>query len=324
MDVPERLRGRPRRRGPLALLVAVALLFTLAIAVQPAAAEPVLVSQGRPATASSAEGPFAAAAAVDGDPGTRWSSAVHRRPVDPRRPGRHHRDQPGGAALGGRVRQGVPDRGLAGRAAVEHPAHDHDGSRRHRDPRRLGVRAPRPHARHPAGHCRGATRSGSSRSTPRARAARPTAMSCCPTANREPRRPPSTTAPAGSAHRTRPSTATRRAAGRRTPRAAGPTRAGSRWTSVRVPRSTGWSSSGTRPSPRRTRSRSRTTARSGRPLLHRTTNGTGFKETLNGQRRRTSCADVRHAAQRPVRLLALGVPGLGDGRRAHHSPAAAP
>ena len=74
MDVPERLRGRPRRRGPLALLVAVALLFTLAIAVQPAAAEPVLVSQGRPATASSAEGPFAAAAAVDGDPGTRWSS----------------------------------------------------------------------------------------------------------------------------------------------------------------------------------------------------------------------------------------------------------
>ncbi|MFE6133789.1 discoidin domain-containing protein [Streptomyces sp. NPDC056437] len=36
--------------------------------------EPVLVSQGRPATASSAEGPFAAAAAVDGDPGTRWSS----------------------------------------------------------------------------------------------------------------------------------------------------------------------------------------------------------------------------------------------------------
>ncbi|MBT2900979.1 hypothetical protein, partial [Streptomyces sp. McG3] len=39
----------------------------------PAAA--VLVSQGKPATASSTEGPFGAAAAVDGDTATRWSSA---------------------------------------------------------------------------------------------------------------------------------------------------------------------------------------------------------------------------------------------------------
>ena len=34
-----------------------------------------LLSQGRPVVASSAEGPFAAANAVDGNAGTRWSSA---------------------------------------------------------------------------------------------------------------------------------------------------------------------------------------------------------------------------------------------------------
>jgi hypothetical protein len=34
-----------------------------------------LLSQGKPATASSVEGPFVAANAVDGDTGTRWGSA---------------------------------------------------------------------------------------------------------------------------------------------------------------------------------------------------------------------------------------------------------
>ncbi|WP_031033928.1 discoidin domain-containing protein, partial [Streptomyces sp. NRRL WC-3725] len=38
-------------------------------------AAPVLLSQGSPTTASSTEGPFAASNAVDGNSGTRWSSA---------------------------------------------------------------------------------------------------------------------------------------------------------------------------------------------------------------------------------------------------------
>ncbi|MDT0488348.1 discoidin domain-containing protein, partial [Streptomyces doebereineriae] len=69
-------RGTPRLRGALAVMAAVALLFTLSVALAPerAVAAPVLVSRGKPVTASSTEGPFAAANAVDGDPGTRWSS----------------------------------------------------------------------------------------------------------------------------------------------------------------------------------------------------------------------------------------------------------
>lgn len=69
-------RGTPRLRGALAVMAAVALLFTLSVALAPerAVAAPVLVSQGKPATASSAEGPFTAPNAVDGNRGTRWSS----------------------------------------------------------------------------------------------------------------------------------------------------------------------------------------------------------------------------------------------------------
>ncbi|MEO3747554.1 discoidin domain-containing protein [Plantactinospora sp. B5E13] len=71
---------RRRRSRPVALGVAATLLLTLAplVASAPAAsAAPTLLSQGRPATASSTENAgFAAAAAVDGDNGTRWSSAA--------------------------------------------------------------------------------------------------------------------------------------------------------------------------------------------------------------------------------------------------------
>ncbi|MET8341231.1 discoidin domain-containing protein [Streptomyces microflavus] len=69
-------RGTPRLRGALAVMAAVALLFTLSAALAPerAVAAAVLVSQGKPATASSAEGPFTAPNAVDGNPATRWSS----------------------------------------------------------------------------------------------------------------------------------------------------------------------------------------------------------------------------------------------------------
>ncbi|MEU5388996.1 discoidin domain-containing protein [Kitasatospora cineracea] len=61
-----------------AALAVLALLTTLLVAGTPAAqAAPTLLSQGRPATASSAENAGTpASAAVDGDNGTRWSSAA--------------------------------------------------------------------------------------------------------------------------------------------------------------------------------------------------------------------------------------------------------
>ncbi|MER5200387.1 discoidin domain-containing protein [Streptomyces sp. NPDC002755] len=57
------------------LLVAASLLAFIALPAPPTQAAEVLLSQGRPATASSTEGVFSARSAVDGDPGTRWSSA---------------------------------------------------------------------------------------------------------------------------------------------------------------------------------------------------------------------------------------------------------
>ncbi|WP_086830307.1 discoidin domain-containing protein [Streptomyces sp. NRRL B-24572] len=76
--VGTRLAPPPRpRRATAATLVTALLAGLLAlVAAPPAAAAPVLLSQGRPATASSQEnGGTPASAAVDGDPGTRWSSA---------------------------------------------------------------------------------------------------------------------------------------------------------------------------------------------------------------------------------------------------------
>jgi beta-glucanase (GH16 family) len=67
---------RPSARLKTATLIAVAMSFFLALVVSPpAGAADTLLSQGKTATASSAENAvFSAAAAVDGDPGTRWSS----------------------------------------------------------------------------------------------------------------------------------------------------------------------------------------------------------------------------------------------------------
>lgn len=71
------------RMSPRSMLLAVALTLGLIAALAAthvptvaAAADPVLLSQGRPATASSVENPdyTPAAGAVDGDPGTRWAS----------------------------------------------------------------------------------------------------------------------------------------------------------------------------------------------------------------------------------------------------------
>ncbi|MFW3462522.1 discoidin domain-containing protein [Streptomyces microflavus] len=55
--------------------LAAALLAFIALPPLSAQAAEVLLSQGKPATSSSTEGPFSARSAVDGDPGTRWSSA---------------------------------------------------------------------------------------------------------------------------------------------------------------------------------------------------------------------------------------------------------
>ncbi|GAA3771265.1 discoidin domain-containing protein [Plantactinospora mayteni] len=69
--------GRPRPRRLAGVLAATLLLALTPFAgPTPASAAPALISQGRPATASSTEGgAFAASAAVDGNTGTRWSSA---------------------------------------------------------------------------------------------------------------------------------------------------------------------------------------------------------------------------------------------------------
>ncbi|MET8200216.1 discoidin domain-containing protein [Micromonospora taraxaci] len=72
------VRPRPRvvRHLLAGLTVALVAALTPAVATTPAQAAPVLLSQGRTATASSTEnGGTPAAAAVDGNTGTRWSSA---------------------------------------------------------------------------------------------------------------------------------------------------------------------------------------------------------------------------------------------------------
>ena len=65
-----------RPRVALGLAVVLIAAFLAALAPSPAHAADQLLSQGRPATASSTENAsFPASAAVDGNTGTRWSSA---------------------------------------------------------------------------------------------------------------------------------------------------------------------------------------------------------------------------------------------------------
>jgi hypothetical protein len=71
-----RERGRPHRAAVLVLIVAVLAGWLVSVAAAPAAHAATLLSQGKPATASTSEGASTpASAAVDGDAGTRWSSA---------------------------------------------------------------------------------------------------------------------------------------------------------------------------------------------------------------------------------------------------------
>ncbi|MFF9689425.1 discoidin domain-containing protein [Streptomyces sp. NPDC014623] len=65
----------PLRRFSLFLALAAALLAFITLPTPHAQAAEVLLSQGKPAASSSTEGNFSARSAVDGDPGTRWSSS---------------------------------------------------------------------------------------------------------------------------------------------------------------------------------------------------------------------------------------------------------
>ncbi|BFU45485.1 discoidin domain-containing protein [Krasilnikovia sp. MM14-A1004] len=75
--VPPRRSRNPRHRAAAGALVAAVVAAIGALGVPGAEAAETLLSQGAPAVASSSENPgvYAAPAAVDGDTGTRWSSA---------------------------------------------------------------------------------------------------------------------------------------------------------------------------------------------------------------------------------------------------------
>ncbi|MGY0006884.1 discoidin domain-containing protein [Micromonospora sp. I033] len=76
MRTPPPPPRRPRRPATTIAALLVLLAAYLTVPVRPAAAAGPLLSQGRPTTASSVkQGGTPAAAATDGDPGTRWSSA---------------------------------------------------------------------------------------------------------------------------------------------------------------------------------------------------------------------------------------------------------
>ena len=74
--LPRRHRRRPRLLSTLVALATLAAGSVAVLTAAPASAAPVLLSQGKPAAASSTESAAtSAAAAVDGNTGTRWSSA---------------------------------------------------------------------------------------------------------------------------------------------------------------------------------------------------------------------------------------------------------
>ena len=118
-----------------------------------AAAASTLLSQGQPATASSTENAaYPASDAVDGNTGTRWSSAFS----DPQwlqvDLGATATITQVVAALGGGVRHGVPDPDLDRRHDLDHDLLHHHRHRRHADPQRDRHRPVRPDVRHRARH----------------------------------------------------------------------------------------------------------------------------------------------------------------------------
>ena len=112
---------RTRRRRLLATCATAILAGSLlVVGVQNAHAADTLLSQGRPALASSQEnGGAPAPAAVDGRPDTRWGSAWS----DPQwlrvDLGATATITSGPVAVGGRVRQGLPDPDVPGRQHLD-------------------------------------------------------------------------------------------------------------------------------------------------------------------------------------------------------------
>ena len=194
-------RGHRRWRAPALVVALLALLGGyLTVTSTSASAAETLLSQGRPATASSTESVATPArAAVDGNLGTRWSSAFSRPAVDPGRPRRVRADQPRRAELGGRVRHRVPDPDLDQRHHLDHRATPRPPAPAACRPSRSPAPAATCGSTAPPGPPRTATRCGSSRctATPAARpaAAPPTP----PRAGRPPPRPPRTPATPASA-----------------------------------------------------------------------------------------------------------------------------
>ena len=126
---------RPRRRARAVALAAalLGLVGGLLVATTVTAnAAVTLLSQGRPATASSTENA--------GTPASRRGRRQHRHPlvervqrstVDPGRPRRHRHHHPGRAQLGGRLRHRVPDPDLGERHHLDqHLLHHHEHRRR--------------------------------------------------------------------------------------------------------------------------------------------------------------------------------------------------
>ncbi len=180
--------ARPHRRYLMtfiaALVIVLVAAYALVVAGQAGAASS-LISQGRPATASSTENAtFPASAAVDGNTATRWSSAF----ADPQ----WLQVDLGATAT---ITQVVLnwEAAYASSFQIQVSANgtvlDHDLQHDHRyrrrpDAQRERLRPVRADERHRAGHRRTATRSGSSRST-----ARSATTSTCGTANAAQGRP---------------------------------------------------------------------------------------------------------------------------------------
>ena len=150
------VRPRPRRAVRhllVGLTVALVAALTPTGATAPAQAAPTLLSQGKPATASSTENAGTpASAAVDGNTGTRWSSAFS----DPQwlqvDLGARATISQVVLQLGGRLRPGLPDPDLRRRRHLDDDLLHHHRHRRHPDAHRHRHRPLRADERHRAGH----------------------------------------------------------------------------------------------------------------------------------------------------------------------------
>ncbi len=286
----------------------------------PADAADSLLSQGKTATASSAENvAFPASAAVDGDPGTRWSSAFG----DPQwiqvDLGQTATVSQVAAQLGGGVRDGLPAADLRRRQQLVLDLQHHHRCRRQPDAERHRHRPLRPPAQHASAPPSGATRSGSSRSSVPRRRYRPRPGQQAAVVQQAgvgldaAERRQLLRVHAGQGVRPRPG----QPLGDRDRLPAGSTRAGSTSTSAPPPRSTRsilqWDPASAKAYQIQVSQRRE---QLDPDLLHHHRHG--LQGDAERHRHRPLRPDVRHAAQHAVRVLAVGVPGLRHRRRTEH------